>query len=90
MGLDMYLSARQYVSKDDWSIPAGERYASPTPNPLFESVMALFNAQEFVNPSNFGGGMYVDLPMGYWRKANAIHGYFVNVHANGVDECHQI
>jgi hypothetical protein len=28
--------------------------------------------------------------IGYWRKANAIHGWFVNNLADGVDECQQI
>ena len=28
--------------------------------------------------------------IGYWRKANAIHGWFVNKIAGGVDECQRI
>jgi hypothetical protein len=28
--------------------------------------------------------------VGYWRKANAIHGWFVRELANGVDECQEI
>lgn len=28
--------------------------------------------------------------IGYWRKANAIHGWFVNECADGVDECQEI
>jgi hypothetical protein len=28
--------------------------------------------------------------IGYWRKSNAIHYWFVNTLANGVDECQEI
>lgn len=28
--------------------------------------------------------------LGYWRKANAIHGYIVRSHADGVDKCQKI
>jgi len=28
--------------------------------------------------------------VGYWRKANAVHGWFVRECANGVDECQEI
>lgn len=28
--------------------------------------------------------------LGYWRKANAIHGYIVRRHADGVDKCQKI
>lgn len=30
------------------------------------------------------------IEMGYWRKSNAIHNWFVNTLANGVDECQEI
>jgi hypothetical protein len=32
----------------------------------------------------------VSVSVAYWRKANAIHGWFVNTLANGVDECQKI
>ena len=33
---------------------------------------------------------YVKVEVGYWRKVNAIHEYFVCNCANGVDECQEI
>jgi hypothetical protein len=30
------------------------------------------------------------VPVGYWRKANAIHGWIVENCADGVDECQEI
>jgi hypothetical protein len=35
----------------------------------------------------FGGGIHVSFPIGYWRKANAIHGWFVRNVQNNVDDC---
>lgn len=32
----------------------------------------------------------VDVTVMYWRKANQIHGWFVNTLADGVDECQEI
>lgn len=32
----------------------------------------------------------ISLKVGYWRKANAIHNWFVEQHADGVDNCRQI
>lgn len=33
------------------------------------------------------GSAVVSFEVGYWRKANAIHGWFVENVQNGVDEC---
>jgi hypothetical protein len=33
---------------------------------------------------------YVEYPIGYWRKANAIHGWFVRNLAGDVDNCDPI
>ena len=32
----------------------------------------------------------VTMPFVYWRKANAIHDYIIQTHANGVDKCQEI
>tara|TARA_B100000945_G_C20400065_1_gene606840 strand:- start:1257 stop:1829 length:573 start_codon:yes stop_codon:yes gene_type:complete len=32
----------------------------------------------------------VSLPFAYWRKANAIHDYIIQKHANGIDQCQEI
>jgi len=33
---------------------------------------------------------YITQEMGYWRKFNALHGWFITNCANGVDECQEI
>jgi hypothetical protein len=72
MGLDMYLEARRYVS------------GSRDPNG-YHAVRALF-------PIGIDDGVdfktaYVTITAGYWRKANAVHKWFVDNVQDGEDDC---
>jgi hypothetical protein len=71
MGLDMYLEAEQYVSDFDEKGKV-----------LIESMRdkALNGLGNFI-PKN------ITYELGYWRKANAIHGWFVQNVQDGKDEC---
>jgi hypothetical protein len=82
MGLDMYLYARQYVPQKNWSADS-----EPITNPIFEAVNNLLDNNL---PAPDFGGMYIEQQVAYWRKANAIHGWFVRELANNVDECQDI
>jgi hypothetical protein len=76
MGLDMYLEARKNVSAYDW-----ER--EPSQQALTSILGALeFSAAELDRPS-----VTVSLPVGYWRKANQIHNWFVQNVQDGNDDC---
>ena len=79
MGLDMYLEARKYVSKGDW------QDGKFVPSPEFMRA-ASFGPDDLTKYSDFGG-VTVSIPVGYWRKANAIHGWFVRECQGGVDDC---
>lgn len=77
MGLDMYLKAKAFVSGYSWE-----------PEPEKELYNAIVNA--------VGGEVLADkdsptaevsITAGYWRKANAIHGWFVRNVQDGEDEC---
>lgn len=81
MGLDMYLEARKYVSKGDWK--EGEL----VPSPEFLKA-ASFGPDGLTKYSDFGSAT-VCIPVGYWRKANAIHGWFVREVQGGVDDCRE-
>ena len=82
MGLDMYLYARKYVSRFDYN--NGERIERGDYAALADTAPAdLTKYGEF-------SGIEIDYPVLYWRKANAIHGWFVNECAGGVDECQPI
>jgi len=71
MGLDMYLTAERYMS--DVLYPADK--------PLIEAVTAVFPELDGQKVKT------VTTEVGYWRKANAIHKWFVDNVQGGVDEC---
>ncbi len=73
MGLDMYLYAERYIWSD-------EKQRSK------EILDALDIDEEMVSGR---GNIYVRVEVGYWRKANAIHNWFVEQVANGVDNCEE-
>lgn len=78
MGLDMYLSARKYVS--------GYSHASQDEQKAYADILAVSG----LSKSDFGGdspSAEVKITVGYWRKANAIHDWFVKNVQGGVDEC---
>ena len=83
MGLDMYLSARKYVGRNDYSDRQNVKVSSDF------NIMVDLAPEGLTKYSDFGG-ISVSYPVGYWRKANAIHGWFVNELADGVDECQEI
>jgi hypothetical protein len=69
MGLDMYLTAKRYLSKY---------------NPEDAKLRELVSAIDF----GFSGEVeQISFETMYWRKANAIHRWFVNEIQDGVDNC---
>ena len=85
MGLDMYLQEEVYISRSPSlaeSRPDSEWAESlPKANQILELAGLKTEAE---------GGVYVKSTVGYWRKANAIHRWFVENLAAGVDECQEI
>jgi hypothetical protein len=83
MGLDMYLYAEKYISEVDYGITNGE--FTKEYNPEYARAIRLFpeGATDLVE----NGGMKTSLQIGYWRKVNQIHGWFVKHCADNVDEC---
>lgn len=80
MGLDMYLYANDYIS--GWShskIEAQERFRAV--------AGALGIKPEWVAE----GSPHIDvkIAVAYWRKANAIHAWFVDNVQDGKDECQE-
>lgn len=76
MGLDMYVYAERYISGYEFS-PDAERL-------IFHEVVnaGLQNVSDSHSPS-----VTVRVVAAYWRKANAIHNWFVTNVQGGVDEC---
>ncbi len=81
MGLDMYLRANQYVSRWDY-----DGNNADDNNPLFDQLVKQFNVADAIGDTTFGG-ISIDFPMGYWRKVNSVHNWFVENCGGGVDEC---
>jgi hypothetical protein len=82
MGLDMYLEARKYFSKFDYKSDSEEKL------PDYTELTKFF--PEGSDELGSHAGAHLEITVGYWRKANAIHAWFVRECANGVDECQPI
>jgi len=74
MGLDMYLSRRTYVKHYDFK---GDKNFEITVKQGGEIV-------PFIQPKKIS---YLITEVMYWRKANAIHNWFVDNVQGGVDDC---
>jgi hypothetical protein len=76
MGLDMYLK--------------GKRYLRTYMEESEDAKIADSITQHFPEISSAGIKVtQVECELGYWRKANAIHAWFVRNVQNGVDECQE-
>ena len=75
MGLDMYLTKRHYVQ--NWDHHPPERKIDIT-------IKRGGKKHPFINPSKI---TYVTEELGYWRKANQIHAWFINHCNEGEDRC---
>ena len=86
MGLDMYLYAEKYI------INASKTMAEKFPHyqkdrETYQELNSLIGGS--LPTPNFGG-ITIAKCVGYWRKANAIHGWIVREVADNVDECQRI
>ena len=100
MGLDMYLYRTKKVKglsisdyqKIDTAVSYVDTKQNNTPN-IEELLVDRFKkAYLELNDCIEKRGNYINWysileDVGYWRKANAIHNYFVQRCQNGVDEC---
>lgn len=73
MGLDMYLTHKTYVRNWDHQ-EENERHTITITGPSAATI----------KPERI---KFIEEEVMYWRKANAIHGWFVKNCQNGVDEC---
>ena len=77
MGLDMYLSAKKFVSS--YSFQEGSE------NEAYDRVINAVGAYDIVSPDTHHAEVSVNVA--YWRKANAIHSWFVTNCQDGNDDC---
>lgn len=84
MGLDMYLNAKRYI----WSFP--EDGPDAKLRDAIQELLPELGTIDKDKPSYARDGFEVKgvtAEVGYWRKANAIHRWFVDNVQNGVDDC---
>jgi hypothetical protein len=79
MGLDMYLRASRYVS--------GWEFSGKEENAQYTNVLREVGLPENICPES--PSATVNVTVAYWRKANAIHKWFVDNCQDGVDECQE-
>lgn len=78
MGLDMYLNARRHFYS----------YNNPQLSKLAYDVQNLFpELQGMTNDFDQSVIEELEIRVGYWRKANQIHNWFVENVQNGEDDC---
>ena len=75
MGLDMYLIRKKYV---------GAKYKH---NNVTGVIDIRTNGKTI--PIDFKKVSYIEEEVGYWRKANAIHNWFVENVQDGEDDCRE-
>lgn len=78
MGLDMYLVAEKYVSGWDFTQDEEEKH-------LYKHLCELVGVKGCPGSPS----AYIRVTVAYWRKANAIHGWFVKNVQGGNDECQE-
>jgi len=77
VGLDMYLSRRVYVKNWD-HMPESQRW----------SISVMHGGEPVdIAQVNVANITYIEEEVGYWRKANQIHKWFVENVQGGKDEC---
>ena len=74
MGLDMYLNKRTYV----------QQWEHIKPEEQYSVEVTKGGKPTNINPKKV---KYIIEEAGYWRKANAIHKWFVDNCQDGVDDC---
>ena len=81
MGLDMYLTISEYVSRTGRD---NLRPDKPKENPVFQELVN--RRPTWVDKGGYSG-ISIDYPAAQWRKANGVHNWFVQNVQDGRDEC---
>ena len=84
----MYLSARKHINKIDWSKldrDSDTKYSQAT-IPQWNDVVNAAGVDTLVDVESIYG-VDVMVNVGYWRKCNQIHKWFVDNVQNGEDDC---
>ena len=86
MGLDMYLNGEMYVSKTDYKKFRETQDEELSINNDYVITTTLFGLDKYISKDMFSG-LTIGFPVGYWRKSNQIHNWFVAFVQDGNDNC---
>jgi hypothetical protein len=88
MGLDMYLHAKKYVEKVNWSaLQLNDELSYNSPEAIYPKWNDIVETAEMQDVATDIYGVNVEVTCAYWRKANQIHKWFVDNCQNGQDDC---
>lgn len=82
MGLDMYMYAQVRSTILDY----GRDEEPPEDRQKMLAAAEAVGLKDSAGEGNYGP-VSIEMQVGYWRKANAVHGWFVEHVQDGVDEC---
>ena len=84
----MYLHAKKYVEKVDWTkLDRDNDISFDSPevvNPLWKDIVEISGMSDVATDIY---GVHVEVTCAYWRKANQIHAWFVKNVQGGKDDC---
>jgi hypothetical protein len=86
MGLDMYLYARKSISSIEWEPDTHNRKL----NADYTILASLVGATDWMYDPDDLAFASVSIQVGYWRKVNAVHNWFIRELADGEDNCQPI
>lgn len=85
----MYLYARKGISSIDWENNSDHSITKKL-NADYKILTSLMGANDWAYDPEELAFAEVHIQVGYWRKANAIHNWFIQELADGEDNCRPI
>lgn len=82
----MYLNGEMYVSKTDYKKFRETNDENLSINNDYVITTSLFGLDKYISKDMFSG-LTIGFPVGYWRKSNQIHNWFVAFVQDGIDDC---
>lgn len=86
MGLDMYLEAERLLYDSSRFVEQG--LPVPPESHAAKEIAKIAGAEDWLSADS--PFVRVAVTVGYWRKVNAVHAWFVRECAGGVDQCQRI
>jgi hypothetical protein len=88
MGLDQYLYAKKYTFGNDFEEPTWQKKNADFQRLKKAIAESSANGDDTLHmDKTYGETIIVEMKIGYWRKANAVHQWFVDNCQNGEDDC---